>query len=97
MPPRLIVSLFAFATSVMAQTITFTVSETEGLRRFGYPVTVSLESIEGMIADAEKVRLITADGKEMPAQFTAMSNWPRMCAGATVKLTRCTTRCSVCS
>jgi hypothetical protein len=76
MPPRLIVSLFAFATSVMAQTITFTVSETEGLRRFGYPVTVSLESIEGMIADAEKVRLITADGKEMPAQFTAMSKWP---------------------
>jgi len=76
MLPTLIVSLFAFATSVMAQTITFSVSETAGLRRFGYPVTATLESAEGMIADAEKVRLIAADGKEMPAQFTAMSKWP---------------------
>jgi hypothetical protein len=76
MPSRLIVFLFAFATSVMAQTLTFTVSETAGLRRFAYPVTATLESAEGMIANAEKVRLIAADGKEMPAQFTAMSMWP---------------------
>jgi hypothetical protein len=68
--------LFAFATSTMAQTITFTVSETAGLRRFGYPVTASLESAEGMIADAEKVRLLAANGQEVPAQFTAMSKWP---------------------
>lgn len=73
---HLLLFLFVFATSVVAQTITFTVSETAGLRRFGYPVTASLESGAGMIADMKKVRLLSADGKEVPAQFTAMSKWP---------------------
>jgi len=68
--------LLSFTTSVMAQSITFTVSETAGLRRFGYPVTASLESAAGLIADAGKVRLLDANGKEVSAQFTAMSKWP---------------------
>lgn len=74
-PSRLIVSILTLATTSMAQSITFSVSETAGLRRFGYPVTASLESAAGMIEDAEKVRLLTTDGQEVPAQFTAMSKW----------------------
>lgn len=73
---HLLLYLFAFTVSTMAQTITFTVSETAGLRRFGYPVAASLEGAAGMIPDAEQLRLIGADGKEVPAQFTAMSKWP---------------------
>jgi hypothetical protein len=73
---QLLLFLFAFATSIMAQTIPFTVSETVGLRRFGYPVTASLESAEGMITDTGKVRLLAANGQEVPAQFTVMSKWP---------------------
>jgi hypothetical protein len=47
-----------------------------GLRRFGYPVTASLESAEGMIADTGKVRLLAANDQAVPAQFTSMSRWP---------------------
>ena len=75
MPSRLIFLLLAFATSVMAQSMAFTVSETAGLRRFGYPVTASLESAAGVITDTEQLRLLAADGKEVAAQFTAMSKW----------------------
>jgi len=74
-PSRLIVSILTLATTSMAQSITFSVSETAGLRRFGYPVTASLESAAGMIEDAEKVHVFAADGQEVPAQFTAMSKW----------------------
>lgn len=73
---HLLLYLFAFAASTMAQTITFTVSETAGLRRFGYPVTASLESARGAVASLEKIRLTSADGREVPAQFTVMSEWP---------------------
>lgn len=73
---HLLLFLFALATSAMAQTLTFSVTETAGLRRFGYPVTASLESGTGVITDTEKLRLLAADGKEVPAQFTAMSKWP---------------------
>jgi hypothetical protein len=73
---RLIVLLPAFATSVMAQPLAFTVSETAGLRRFGYPLTASLESAAGVMTDTGQMRLLAADGREVPAQFTAMSRWP---------------------
>ena len=76
MPSRLILFLLAFATSGVAQSLTFTVSETTGLRRFGYPVTASIESAAGIILDTEKIRMLAADGKEVPAQVTAMSKWP---------------------
>ena len=75
-PSRLIVFMLTLATSVMAQTITFTVSETAGLRRFGYPVTASVECVAGKLTDTEKTCLIAADGQVVPAQFTAMSKWP---------------------
>ena len=74
-PSRLILFLLTLATSAMAQSIKFSVSETAGLRRFGYPVTASMESAAGLIADAKMVRLLDGDSKEVPAQFTAMSKW----------------------
>jgi hypothetical protein len=46
------------------------------LRRFGYPVTASVECAAGILTGTKKARLIAADGKEVPAQFTAMSKWP---------------------
>ena len=58
-----------------AAPIAFTVSETAGLRRFGYPVTASLETPQGVARDAATARLFDAKGREVPAQFTAMSRW----------------------
>lgn len=73
-PSRLLI--LACAASATAQPMTFTVSETAGLRRFGYPVTASLECASGSLTSVEKARLTDAAGKEAPAQFTAMSKWP---------------------
>lgn len=84
-PSRLIVFILTLATSVMAQTITFTMSETAGFRRFGYPVTASVESAAGMLRDTVKACLIAADGKEVPAQFTAMSRWRRLVLRTVIK------------
>lgn len=53
----------------------FTVSETAGLRRFGYPVTASLECARGAIRDAATARLLSTAGKELPAQFTVLTSW----------------------
>ncbi len=73
---RLILFLVAFATPATAQFVVFTVSETAGRRRFGYPVTASLESNAGLIMTAEKVRLIAAVGKAKLAQFTTRMTKP---------------------
>jgi hypothetical protein len=59
-----------------AAAITFTVRETAGLRRFGYPVTASLEVRQGALLDAAAARLTDAAGKALAAQFTTISSWP---------------------
>lgn len=65
------------APSVMAaDPIPFAIEETAGWRRYGYPVTVSLECPQGKLADATKARLVNGDDKEIAAQFTSMSTWP---------------------
>jgi hypothetical protein len=68
--------LLALIPATQAAPITFTVNETAGLRRFGYPVTASLEAPQGALCDAGAARLLDAAGKELAAQFTAMSKWP---------------------
>ncbi len=73
---RLLFTFFVLASPAAAEPIRFSVTETAGLRRFGYPVTVSLESDRGAIEGIEQARLIDAAGAELPAQFTAMSKWP---------------------
>jgi hypothetical protein len=62
--------------SAAAQSVSFTVTETAGLRRFSYPVTASLECPRGSLLDAESARLTDGQKQEVPAQFTVMSNWP---------------------
>jgi len=80
--PRHLPDAFVFAVLLLAglpawaESVTFTVSETAGLRRFGYPVTASLECGKGALGSVEKARLVNDAGKEVPAQFTAMSTWP---------------------
>ncbi len=71
----LVGALFAFVPHAMAAPPAFTVHETAGLRRFGYPVTASLEMPQGVMRDAAAARLFDAKGKEVGAQFTAMSSW----------------------
>lgn len=59
----------------LAASVVFTVSETAGLRRFGYPVTASLEMPQGAMRDATTAQLFNAKGKGVPAQFTTMAKW----------------------
>lgn len=75
---RLVLVLVAISCGevhAFAEPIAFTVTETAGLRRFGYPVTAALEAPAGAIAGVGMVRLVDASGKEVAAQFTAMSQW----------------------
>lgn len=71
-----LVAIFCDGGQGRAEPMPFTVTETAGLRRFGYPVTASLEAPVGTVADLGMVRLVDASGKEVPAQFTKMSQWP---------------------
>lgn len=74
---RIFVALLAIAlTNLHAAPVEFTVHETAGLRRFGYPVTASLQLPQGALADAALARLLWRDSKEIAAQFTALSKWP---------------------
>jgi hypothetical protein len=72
-PAILLLALMAGCT--LAAAVDFTVSETAGLRRFGYPVSASLELPAGACAHTADARLLDAAGKSLPAQFTAMSHW----------------------
>ena len=66
----------ALVTMATAASVEFTVRETAGQRRFGYPVTASLELPQSALTDAAKARLHGANGREVVAQFTALSKWP---------------------
>lgn len=69
-------AIFTSGLNGLAEPLEFSVTETAGLRRFGYPVSAALEAPSGMLANADRARLLDATGKEAPAQFTAMSQWP---------------------
>jgi hypothetical protein len=58
------------------QHIAIKVRETAGIRRFGYPVTAQLSLPQGALRKSENARLVSADGKALPAQFTTMSRHP---------------------
>jgi hypothetical protein len=80
-PLRLLRSTLALATfftcglNLFAEPMTLTIGETAGLRRFGYPVTASLDVPRGALANAGAAMLLDAAGQEVRAQFTAMSTW----------------------
>lgn len=65
--------LMNIANSVFSQTIA--VTESAGLRRFGYPVTASLEFPMGELKSLDKVRLLNSENQEVACQFTALSQW----------------------
>jgi len=77
---RLLLLILAFTPAAPAQSLSFRVSETAGLRRFGYPVTASLECAHDSLGDVAKVRLLDAAGQEVPAQFTAVTSPQAMIA-----------------
>ncbi|MGE0760387.1 MAG: hypothetical protein AB7F89_05305 [Pirellulaceae bacterium] len=52
------------------------VQEVDGIRRFGYPLTVPLELPAGTLLTDEHVRLLHADGKPAAAQITATARHP---------------------
>jgi hypothetical protein len=56
--------------------IPFTVKETAGLRRFGYPVVAAIPFPKGALRDVRQVRLVDAQGKEIPSQVTITAAWP---------------------
>ncbi|MCC6507852.1 MAG: hypothetical protein IT423_02005 [Pirellulaceae bacterium] len=66
--------LLALTIAEWASSQTFTVTETAGLRRFGYPVTASIELSQGAVKSIDKLRLLNANGQEVAAQFTALSH-----------------------
>lgn len=76
LPIRVFAVIAAITCPLFAEQQGFTVTETVGLRRFGYPVTASLEFASGRMTDATTARLVDAQGREVPAQLTIMSRWP---------------------
>ena len=74
--PLAALASFTLAVHALAAPLVFTVRETAGLRRFGYPITASLEVPQGALRDVATARLFDAKGKDAAAQFTAMEKWP---------------------
>jgi hypothetical protein len=58
-----------------SQSVAFSVKETTGIRRGGYPVDVRVPFPKGALASASNARVMR-NGLEVPAQFTGESNWP---------------------
>ena len=54
---------------------TLYVDETQGIRRFFYPVDARVPFASGELGDSENVRLLS-DGTEIPATYTALEAWP---------------------
>lgn len=52
--------------------VRFRVRETAGIRRFGYPVTLKLSVPPGQLKDSRHARLVNADHKSIPAQFSTI-------------------------
>jgi len=74
--PLVLLTSIIFVSHVLAAPIEFTVRETAGLRRFGYPVTASVKAFQGALTNLAAARLLDKSGKEIAAQFTAMAKWP---------------------
>ena len=70
---------FAFvlaAWQAEAATVKLTVSEPSGVRRTGWPVTSGSPLARGALTDDRNVKLLAADGGEIPLQTAALSRWP---------------------
>ena len=76
-----VVCLLLFLTAplpLFGQTVartTLYVEETQGIRRFFYPVDARVPFASGELSNSENVRLLS-DGTEIPATYTALESWP---------------------
>jgi hypothetical protein len=68
-----VILLLSLADAGFSQNVS--VTETAWLRRFGYPVSASVEFRQGEVGAIDKVRLLNSDNTEVAAQFTAFSQW----------------------
>ena len=66
------------ATSAMAGSLSLplTMREWHGLARTDEPVTSGVPLRPGSVRDLSKLAITDADGKRLPAQFTALARWP---------------------
>lgn len=64
------------AASVSNERITLTVTESEGVSRFGQPVTSGIPLPQGHLWKSSEVRLSSPTGEEIPLQTTVLSRWP---------------------
>jgi hypothetical protein len=62
--------------ATQAQRIRLQVIEPTGAGRPAWPVTSGVPFRQGALASAADVRLLGADGQELPAQFEALAQWP---------------------
>ena len=74
----LAIGCFQFELAVEAQEksprhVAIQVRETAGIRRFGYPVTAVIPLPPGAIQTTKQTRLVTAEGKSIAAQTTAIA------------------------
>src|SRR4051812_16146365 len=56
--------------------VEFSIIEPAGVARKSYPVRGSVPLFRGELADATKVRLLNAAGKEVPVQAKITGFWP---------------------
>jgi len=65
-----------FAQPTTAAEIKMTVQEPSGVQRSRWPVTSGVPLARGALKDAGTVRLVSADGRELPLQSEALARWP---------------------
>jgi hypothetical protein len=53
------------------------VDEPTGVDRIGYPVKAGVPFPQGALASEDNLRLVGADGKEVPCQVKRVASWPR--------------------
>jgi hypothetical protein len=63
-------------TAATKQTVTFTVSEPDGIARKSWPVRGGIPLFRGELADPSMVRLLDAKGNPVPVQAIATAFWP---------------------
>src|SRR5689334_20455118 len=71
----LLLCLICLSTARAEGKLRLTVKETAGIRRFGYPVQVTL-TLPRDVTDRDRFRLL-ADGKPVAAQFRSLANLGR--------------------
>lgn len=62
--------------TVSSEVIPLAVEEPTGNPRENWPIASGVPFSQGALASKDHVRLLDAEGREIPAQFTVLSRWP---------------------